>query len=451
MNNKTKSLLCVAMAAAAIVPAAAQNRSAYFLDNYAYRYQMNPAMGRDGKFDISMPAIGNFNFGLASNFGLDAFFYNRGGKTVTFMHPDVTAAEAMSNVPKHCRLGVDLREGIISVGFKALGGYNHVSINVVSNIQLRLPKDLFAFAKEGISNQNYEIGRIDAHADAYAEIALNHSHDMSKILPGLRVGGSVKFLVGAGNVDINLNKADLNLGTDSWKVTTGGEAMVSLGSDFVWKTNKDGRVDGVDMESFSAPNGYGLAFDLGATYDWKDFTFALAFNDLGFISWSNTQKAGTNGEHTFDTNDYVIDPGDFDATLDAMTDDLVNIYDLRPSAEGAYSRTRAIEATMNASVMYTLPMYKKVTFGLLNTTRMAHRFAWTDFRLSANYMPAKWFGLAVNYGIGTFGSTFGWMINIAPKGFNLYFGMERLPLKFTKDYIPYNANAQFSFGINFPI
>ena len=43
-------------------------------------------------------------------------------------------------------------------------------------------------------------------------------------------------------------------------------------------------------------------------------------------------------------------------------------------------------------------------------------FAWTDFRLSANYQPVKWIGVAVNYGVGTFGDSFGWIVNIAPKG-----------------------------------
>lgn len=449
MNNITKSILCVALTAATASTAAAQNRSAYFLENYAYNYQHNPAMGRDGKFDISMPLLGNLNVGMSSNFGLNSFLYNRGGETVTFLHPDVSADDAMKNFKEHNRFGLDMREGILSVGFKGLGGYNHVSINLVSNFQLRLPKSLFSFMKEGISNRVYEIGRVDMHADAYGEIALNHSHDLGNILPGLRVGASVKFLVGVANIDLNMNKADLNLGEDSWTATTDGMAQVSLGG-FGWEVNDEGQVDGVNMDSFSAPNGYGVAFDLGATYDWKDFTFGLAFNDIGFINWSHTSKAGTNGEHTFDSNNYVLDPDDIDASFDKMKDDFTDLYDLR-AEPGESSRCRAIEATMNASVEYTLPMYRGLSFGLLNTTRMAHRFAWTDFRLSANFKPVKWFGLAVNYGVGTFGGSFGWMLNIAPKGFNLYFGMDRLPGKFTKKGIPYSANAQFSFGLNFPI
>ncbi len=458
MNNTVKSIACLALAATAVT-ASAQSRSAYFLDNYAYNYQMNPALDRDGSFDISFPGLGNLNIGVNGNVGVKNFLYNREVdgrmRTVTFLHPDVSASEALGNLKTNNRIGANVREGIMSVGFRALGGYNHVSINAVANVQARLPKDLFSFVKEGVTNRNYEIGRVDAHADAYAEIALQHSHSLEKILPGLQVGAAFKFLIGIGNVDFNMDRADLNLGVDEWHATTSGQAHLSLGG-MRWKTklSDDGTkqlVDGIDTDEFSAPSGYGIAFDLGATYrlnqDWK---FGLAFTDLGFISWSKTYSASTNGEHTFNTNDYVLDTEDFDNSWDKMRDDMEQLYQLEADTE-ASSRCRALEATMTVSAEYTLPVYRQVTFGLLNTTRMAHRFAWTEFRLSANYTPVKWLGLGVNYGLGTFGSSFGWILNIAPKGFNIYLGMDHTLGKLSKQYIPLNSNAQFSFGINVPI
>lgn len=449
MNSTKKTMLCVAMAVAAATGANAQNRSGYFLDNYSYNYQMNPAMGREGHGEFGFPGLGSLNLGVNSNVGLNTFLHQLpNGQMATFLHPDVSTDDAMSRFKNRMRLGVDVRENIIHVGFKGLGGYNHISINAVAGAQVRLPKSIFSFLKEGIENKTYDIGRIDAQADAYAEIALNHSHDMGKILPGLRVGGSFKFLVGVGNVDINMDRADLELGTDAWRATTNGVAKVSL-KGFDWKLNDDGQVDDVDMDNISGPNGYGMAIDLGATYEWKDFTFALAFNDLGFINWQHTVKAGTNGAHTFDSNNYILDPADIDASWDQMKDDLTDLYDLRPEGD-AGNRVRALAATMNLSVEYALPMYKNLTFGFLNTTRMAHRFAWTDFRLSANLTPVKWIGLNVNYGVGTFGDHFGWMLNLAPKGFNIYFGMEHTLGKLAKQYVPKNLNAQLSFGLNFP-
>lgn len=72
MNNTVKSIACLALAATAVT-ASAQSRSAYFLDNYAYNYQMNPALDRDGSFDISFPGLGNLNIGVNGNVGVKNF------------------------------------------------------------------------------------------------------------------------------------------------------------------------------------------------------------------------------------------------------------------------------------------------------------------------------------------------------------------------------------------
>lgn len=455
MKTNLKSIMCAALVAATGSSiATAQNRSAYFLENYAYNYQMNPAMAIDRSHDVSFPFLGNFNLGMMGNVGVSSFIYNTpDGRTTTFLNPEIPASEVMDNIKTHNRLGLEMRYGILSVGFRGLGGYNHISINAVANMQVRIPGALVSFLKEGVTNKNYEIGRVDAHADAYAEIALNHSHDI-KAVPGLRVGGSLKFLVGVGNIDINMDKADLNLATDRWTATTNGVARVNLkGVRWQYDHNDNGEayVNGAEIDNFSAPNGYGVAIDLGATYrlnsDWK---FALAINDLGFINWSNTAEASTNGDRTFSSNDYILDPDNMDDSWNAMKDNITTLYQLSGNDETG-SRTRALGATMNVSAEYTLPVYRKLTFGLLNTTHMAHRFAWTEFRLSANCTPVKWLGLGINYGVGTFGSSFGWILNIAPKGFNLYVGMERTLGKLAKQYVPLNSNAQLSFGINFPI
>lgn len=454
MKIKFLGIACVALATIAAGEARAQSRSGFFLDNYSYNYQLNPAMSVDRKADFSFPGLGNLNVGVNGNVGLKNFIYNRNGKTVTFLHPDVSAAEAMDNIKTNNRIGASAREGIMSVGFRALGGYNHVSLNTVANVQARVPRDLFSFVKEGVSNRVYDIGNVDARADAYAELAFQHSHSLDKLVEGLTVGAAVKLLVGVGGADINLRHAEANLGYDQWTASTEGVAYLSV-KNASWKTKvgDDGAtlVDGVNLDNFSAPSGYGVAFDLGATYRFgSDFTFGLAFTDIGFISWSNTITASTNGTHTFNSNNHELDPDDFDSSWDKMRDDLEELYRLQ-AHDGTSSRCRALEATMNASVEYQLPVYRQVSFGLLNSTRIASRFAWTDFRLSANYQPVKWIGVAVNYGVGTFGDSFGWIVNIAPKGFNLFVGMDHTLGKLSKEYIPLGSNAQFSFGINFPL
>lgn len=461
MNMTTKTnmkshikLLAAAALSLAALGALAQSRSAYFMDNYTYNYQHNPAMSIERNGYVAFPALGNLNLGMRSNVGLRDFFYVLpNGKTTSFMNPEVSAKKFMRGIHNHNRLGFEMREEILGFGFKGMGGFNNVSINAVAGAQMRVPGSLFSFLKEGIQNKKYDIGRVSLQADAYAEIALNHSHSLENIVPGLKVGGTFKFLVGVANADVFMEKADLNLGTDRWTATTKGVGKFNvMGMGFKTAINKEGDeyVDDFTMDDFSPVGGYGMAFDLGATYRLNDdWDFALAFNDLGFINWKQSHQISTNGTHTFDSSDYTLNPYDFDAVWDDMGDDLAQLYQVEFDGNTG-SRCRALAATMNVSARYTLPAYRGVTFGFLNTTRMQRRFAWTEFRLSAQVTPVKWFSAGINYGLGTFGSSFGWLLNIAPKGFNFFVGMDHTLGKVSKQGIPLNANAQLSMGLNFP-
>ena len=70
-----KKLLILASVVAAYNSAYAQNSySGYFLDNYTYRYEMNPAFGNSKGF-VSMPVIGNFNTAIRGTLHLSDIFY----------------------------------------------------------------------------------------------------------------------------------------------------------------------------------------------------------------------------------------------------------------------------------------------------------------------------------------------------------------------------------------
>lgn len=65
--TKMKRIISImTIAAAAAVPAmvSAQNTySGYFLENYTYGYEMNPAFGNNSNY-VSMPALGNLNLSM---------------------------------------------------------------------------------------------------------------------------------------------------------------------------------------------------------------------------------------------------------------------------------------------------------------------------------------------------------------------------------------------------
>lgn len=450
--------LVAGLAAGAVSAFAQDTYTGYFLDNYTYRYQMNPAMGNRSNF-VSMPALGNLNIGMHGNIHTTSIVYNRGGKTVLFTNPQVSAAEAMDGFKDVNRIGADMKLNILSGGFKAWGGYNTVSINARMGADFHLPKSLFSLVKEGVTNRTYDIKDVRAQALGYGEIQLGHSRDIKQV-PGLRAGVNVKFLIGIASAQMDLDKAYLDLGTDSWNAVTNGNVKVNLGG-FQYETdtndNGDRYVSGANMDGSGnvGPNGFGMAFDLGATYEWNDFTFSLAFNDLGFINFSKTRLASTNGDREFNSDAFIFSPDDdapnsFDSEWDNMRDGLEKLYQLDDMGDTG-GNTRTLGAVMNVGIDYKLPYYRKLHFGLLNHTVFNGPFTSTEFRLSANVAPVDIFSASVNLVAGTYGFGFGWMANLnLKKGFNMFIGMDRTPGKLAKQGVPLNSNMQFNFGIDFP-
>ncbi len=450
----TKHIKLIILMLGVALSATAQNtNSAYFLDGYLFRYQMNPAIGNAQNF-VAMPGVGNVNVSQRGTLAMTDVLYNVGGKTTTFLNPEVSASEVMGNLKNNNRTSVDLSLELISFGFKGLKGYNTVSISTRSNAAVRVPKDLFRLLKEGASNDTYDISNVNAHADAFAEVALNHSHAISR---NVRIGATLKALVGMGNLDADFNTAQLALGEDSWTATTDAKIQTNM-KGFSYKTSVNDRtgheyVSGADID-FSGVSGFGVAVDLGVVATLKDFEISAAVLDLGMINWSNTYVASTNGRQTFTTDRYTFNvdgdaPNNFDDELDRIGDDLSALYELTDMGDKG-SRTRMLASTINLGVKYTLPTYKALSFGLLNTTRLQGDFTWTEFRASANYAPSRLFSMGVSAAAGTNGMGLGWMLNLHPNGFNLFAGMDYANFRLAKQGVPLSSNTAVNVGINFP-
>lgn len=435
----------------------AQNtRTGYFNKDYTYGFMLNPAMENDKSF-VAVPGLGNLDVSMSGTLHVSDVIYNVNGKTTTFLNPGVSAAEALKNIGDRERVGVDLRETVLAGGFKAWGGYNSVAISVRGSVGVKLPGELLRFVKEGITNDTYDIGKLDAYANAYAEILFGHSR---RINSEWRVGGNFKVLLGAGNFDIRMKDATVTLGENDWTAEVQGSMSANV-KNLHYKTkvrNYDGTprryVDGLDYDSFGL-GGWGLGIDLGAVYSPKalpDWQFSASILDLGFISWSTNMYADTDGLRTFSTNNYTFNPDNdapnsFEKEWDRFSDDLKNLYQLRDEGDKGH-QTRALAASFNLGAEYTLPVYRKLTFGLLNTTRMQGTFSWTDFRLSANVAPCKVFSASISGSAGTYGVGFGWLVNVHGTGGNFFLGMDRTPGKLAKQGVPLNSNMQVNLGWN---
>lgn len=459
MKFNIKNTAAALIFGSAALSASAQfTQSGYFVEDYAYRFLMNPAIANEpGKIFVGVPGVANVNAGIRGNLSLSDVIYNVDGKTVLFSNPGVSSSELMDNLSDMNKIGVSTRVNILSFGFNAFGGYNTINIAARADVNAHIPSSLFSLLKEGVSNRDYEIDGVKARAIGYGEIALGHSR---QITPEIRVGASLKVLLGVGSIDAELERATLSLGKDAWHVVTNADIHTSLKGMHYKTTLNDHTnteyVEGLDGD-FSAINGFGLGLDLGAVYTPKalpDWEFSAAILDLGFISWNNDLWASTNGDKAFDSDIYTFNANEnadnsFSKEWKKMRNSLEMLYQLDDNGDKG-SRTQALNATINLGAAYTLPLYDKLKFGLLNTTRIAGSYSWTDFRLSANVAPVKNVSLGVNTCAGTFGCGFGWMANlrIPGAGIQFFLAQDNFFSKMAKQGVPIASNASVSTGLN---
>ena len=445
---------------------AQQLNSAYFTNDYKFRHTMNPAYGNEQNY-VSMPGFGNVNVSTMGNFGYEDVIFDNPmfpstskDRLTTFMNPYISTADALKgfNSGDNKILG-DVSITVLSAGFKGFGGYNTVELNARTSFGVSMPYELFEFAKN-TGNRTYNIGNISANGQAFAELAFGHSRQINE---KLRVGAKVKLLFGAGRGDVNIDnmKADL-AADDKWTVSGHAKSEVSV-KGFTYKTKEkeykeEGRgtyqyVNDVDVDG-AGLGGFGLAFDLGGVYKINnDFTVSAALLDLGFIKWSNNMVA-VNGGEEFVFNgfhDVAVNEDRGGSTLsmqgDKYSDQLADFANLQDKGDEG-GRTTGIGATLNLGCEYTLPVYRKITFGVLSSTRFRGDYSWTEARVSANWTPLKWIDGGVNMAFGSYRNSFGWVLNFHPKGYNFYVGMDHTLGKVSKEFIPLNSNAAVSVGMS---
>lgn len=456
-----------AMAVVCCSMASAQNlNSAYFLDGYTYGHRMNPAKDYDRKGYVSIPVLGNINMGMSGNLAAtDVLKFNNEGRLTTFLHPDISVAEALSGFSSTNHTRMDMNMDILGFGFHAWGGFNTFNVSMRSNLGFSAPYELFEAAKS-LTNKDYDLSGLRMDASAWAEIGFGHSRQVND---AWRVGGKLKVLLGGGHVKVNMENAALKLAAlDKWILTADAQAEVSI-KGFTWgemdrKEFNDGtpyeqiNFDNVDVDG-AGLNGWGLGFDLGAEWDlgeqgWLEgMTVSASLLDLGFISWNETHVAQNLGKEIEFTglNDFQVNNGT-GTPAGEQTDGYADRFSALMALQdgGVRKSTSMLGATLNIGVEYQMPFYKKLSAGFLSTTRIQGGYSWNEERFSATVSPVKWFEASINVGFGTMGTSFGWVANIHPKGFNLFLGMDHMMGKFSKQGMPLSSHTGLTMGINIP-
>ena len=76
-----RSFIAASMLLMTVAAIAQSSTSAYFLEGYNQRYQMNPAFAPERHVFMAVPVISNFQFDAQSTVGLSNFLYKRTPRT----------------------------------------------------------------------------------------------------------------------------------------------------------------------------------------------------------------------------------------------------------------------------------------------------------------------------------------------------------------------------------
>lgn len=460
-KNVLKYMVAGAVLMAAALTMNAQNmRTGYFMDGYAFKYKMNPAMGSSRGF-FAIPVLGNFNLGVESNLGMTSLLYPKqdGSGLTTFLNSEVDAATAMKKFDSRNNLDMNTDLSILAFGFWGKKGrmFHNVELSVKTDVATSLPYDLFRFAKEGSVNGNvFDLGETGVNVNAYTSLAYGFSLPIGKYV---RFGARAKFLMGIGDISASLKGTTFTTGAEGIYAITDGSLQAALPMGMHLPLNEQGYVDweetiktynfeGDDLaKSFTNLGG---AVDLGVTVDFlRDFTASVSVTDLGFISWNNYSSA--TAARDADGNPkttYVVKSGE------EMDEDLGKTFlkclDFNLD-ENRVKKVLMLDPTLYVGLEYRMPFYRRMSVGLLSTTKIAGLYTWTEGRLSVNVNPTNWFSVATNYACSTFGHSAGFALTFHLPGFNFFMGTDSyIPmLNVSPQFIPINRlNTSVTYGIN---
>ena len=453
-----KSVLTASMLFVAIAAWAQSASSAYFLEGFNQRYQLNPAFAPERKVFMAIPGLSNIQIDAQSSVGLANFLYeskSKPGMLTTFMSPDIDKDQFLKDMPRAAQFNVGVNMDILALGIGAKNGFTTVNLKMRNQEQISLPRELFGFMKASLAEGDYLIENINMNTISYLELSATHSH---KIGNNLAIGVGLKLLEGIAYADLTVDKIEAKLHEDEWSVRSNGSIKASIPG-ATYKLEEDPethrqRFDGFDDASFRVPNSYGFAVDLGAEYDFKDLVPGLkasaAITDLGFIGWKGMYNFATDNNDWVDFegfNNYDVSGDNSDDAMDQMSDDfndMVQMYQIGSNKK----ENVLLSATFRLGAEYALPFADWVSFGELFTYRTG-LWPYAESRTSICLSPCGWFDLSGNMAFSTMGSSMGFLLNLHPGGLNFFIAVDHLKAQLNPQFIPlHDFGLDFSFGLN---
>lgn len=246
---------------------------------------LNPALFPNANFYLTFPGLDNFQFGSPIAIR-DIIHYD---PALGYSVIDINHILNTMSDNDHFRYGFGVN--LLGFGFNIQNVYIDFSARVVANFGIGLPVSVLSKLLDGnVDNNNQGISEVRfldgslLDAQAYTETSIGFAYKIAPI--NTTIGLHVKALSGIASLQLDSvrfvlhSDADYeNLSADAYydlRISTPGKGFNSLNVS--------------DIINSAVPFGAnsGIAFDLGARYDFGPFVFSLAINDLtAGIHWTN--------------------------------------------------------------------------------------------------------------------------------------------------------------------
>ena len=460
-SNIKRVLFAVALLAVSAGAGAQALRTGYFMDGNLYGYRLNPAL-QAPRGHFSLPILGGMQMNAMGNVGIGSFLYDsptNPNELVTFMHQSVDTKKFLNSLEDENKMRMDFDVSILSLGFRAFGGFNTIDLNMRSQTTANLPYGLFAFMKE-MSNKNYSFSDLSVESRNFVDLSIGHSREVIK---GLTAGARFKILAGLGYAGLKVDRMDIKMGKNSWEISAKANADIALGGAFTYDTptepGKKAKIDGYE-DITPGSEGLGFGVDFGVTYDFnhlpalEGLKVSAAVTDLGYITWENASQASIDPGYTYKFDGFTEmsihnDKGNtLDDQWETTREELKDFFTLED--KGKSSVTTGIGAKLNLGLEYEMPFYKKLSAGLLYTHCFDDALSYNQTSLIINISPNKVFDFAVSGTMSDFGTSYGAMGNIHFTGFNLFIGADLMNGKVNNQLAPIDEfTASVSFGVSF--
>ena len=454
MKQIYKYIIAFVALVGGIATTSAQMRTAYFMEGSYFRTDMNAALAPTRGY-IKLPMLGALGVDFGNNyFSVDNLFYNKDGNIYTFMHNSVSADEFLGKLGNKGKLSVGLNTAILGFGAHSKKLFWNFGLNLRSNTELTLSKDMFA-ALKSLSNGYYNLGDTHLSNREYIEAALGFAIPIKEFMT---FGFRVKGLVGLADISMKMDKMYLDVNENIVKAELMGGIQANIP---IFRSNYPTGAIGedLDIEDLMYENpldglkgfkNWGLGLDLGFEFRLLDdhLKISVGANDIGFIKWNGNNTVNAEGKANFSyegfnltTSEAKINSG-FEANL-------------IPSKGNYISR---LTGSLNAGIEGNI-LNNYIAFGLLSHTEFCQNFTRTELTASVNFRIGRWLSTSFSHTFlnGNKPGVLGWALNLHPPGFNLFLGADYIDTRFAvmsteKGVIPiprYMSAANVYLGVGF--